>query len=235
VEGSDRGELVIPAVFACVMVGLIAMQYFNPTGGLSTILRAATVAAVIVRLGMSDRENKTLLDQVRTDALTGLGSRGSAQVDLPSRLDEATAGDPVSLVLLDLNGFKHYNDSFGHPAGDALLARLGAALRAAVGPAGSAYRFGGDEFCLLLTCAPERFEEVAREAAHSLRASGPGYDIDASWGAVEVPTEALGPEEALELADARMYADKVARRASITVSGPIEPVAPGARPTAASA
>jgi diguanylate cyclase (GGDEF)-like protein len=235
VEGSDRGELVIPAVFAGVMIGLIAMQYFNPTGGLSTILRAATVAAVIVRLGMSDRENKVLLEQVRTDALTGLGSRGRAQVDLPSRFAEATADDPVSLVLLDLNGFKRYNDSFGHPAGDALLARLGAALLGAVGPAGTAYRFGGDEFCLLLTCAPERFEVVARRAADSLRASGPGYDIDASWGAAQVPAEALDPEAALELADSRMYADKVARRASITLSGLIDAVAPEASPKVASA
>ena len=54
------------------------------------------------------------------------------------------------LVLFDLDGFKTYNDTFGHPAGDALLTRLGAALRTAVGPNSGAYRMGGDEFCTLL-------------------------------------------------------------------------------------
>ena len=102
-----------------------------------------------------------------------------------------------SLVLLDLNGFKRYNDTFGHPAGDALLIRLGAALRDAVGSAGTAYRFGGDEFCLLLTCPPERFEAVTRAAVRSLSASGPGFDVSASWGAVEIPADALDPDEAL--------------------------------------
>ena len=67
------------------------------------------------------------------------------------------------LLLFDLNGFKHYNDTFGHPAGDELLSRLGGALRDAVGEDGTAYRIGGDEFCVLLTCAPERFDAVSRD------------------------------------------------------------------------
>jgi diguanylate cyclase (GGDEF)-like protein len=224
-DGNRRRDLVVPVIFAGVMVGLILMQYFNPGDGLSRTLRAATIVAVIVRIAMSDRENRTLLEQVRTDSLTGLGSRGRVQVDLPARFAEATASSPACLVLLDLNGFKHYNDSFGHPAGDALLTRLGRALRAAVGTAGTAYRFGGDEFCLLLTCPPERFEEVTLAAADSLTAGGPGYDVNASWGAVEITGEGMDPDEALELADARMYADKVARRASISVTGPSAPVA----------
>ena len=68
------------------------------------------------------------------------------------------------LLLFDLNGFKRYNDTFGHPAGDELLVRLGRQLREAVGEDGTAYRIGGDEFCLLLTCAEERFETVGRSA-----------------------------------------------------------------------
>jgi diguanylate cyclase (GGDEF)-like protein len=184
---------------------------------------------------MSDRENKALLEQVRTDSLTGLGSRGRVQVDLPIRFAEATPETPISLVLLDLNGFKQYNDSFGHPAGDALLVRLGAALRAAVGPDGTAYRFGGDEFCLLLTGPPERFDEIARAGVRALTASGNGYEVTASWGSVEIPREAMTPDEALELADVRMYAAKVARRASITVTGSAAPAEPGAMSPSATA
>ena len=86
-----RRDLIVPAVFAAVMIGLFAMQYFSATSGLSTVLWAATMTAVIVRLAMSDRENKALLEQVRTDPLTGLGSRGRMQVDLPSRFARGDA------------------------------------------------------------------------------------------------------------------------------------------------
>ena len=56
---------------------------------------------------------------------------------------------PHVLLLFDLDGFKNYNDSYGHPAGDALLARLGSRLAAATAADGGAYRIGGDEFCVL--------------------------------------------------------------------------------------
>ena len=73
--------------------------------------------AVIARLGMSVRENKALLEQVRTDPLTGLGNRGGMQVDLEAEFASASGEDPVTLLLYDLNGFKRFNDTFGHPAG----------------------------------------------------------------------------------------------------------------------
>ena len=142
------------------MIGLFAMQYFSATSGLSTVLWAATMTAVIVRLAMSDKENKDLLEQVRTDPLTGLSNRGRMQVDLEEECERASDEQPAMLYLFDLNGFKRYNDTFGHPAGDELLVRLGSALREAVGEDGTAYRIGGDEFCLLLTCAEERFDAV---------------------------------------------------------------------------
>ena len=176
-EGEGRREIVVPAVFASVMIGLFAMQYFSATSGLSTVLWAATLTAVIVRLAMSDRENKALLEQVRTDPLTRLANQGRMQVDLPVRVERASEGSPVLLLLFDLNGFKHYNDTFGHPAGDQLLEKLGGALRDAVGEDGTAYRIGGDEFCVLLTCPQERFDAVARAATMALGASGPGFEV----------------------------------------------------------
>ena len=142
---------MVPAVFAAVMVGLFGMQYLSSATGLSTILWAATMVAVIVRLAFSDRENKALLTQVRTDPLTGLLSRGALQIDLDGLCAKATGEEPVTVLLFDLNGFKSYNDTCGHPAGDELLAELGGRLRATVGDDGFAYRVGGDEFCVVLT------------------------------------------------------------------------------------
>ena len=207
-----RREIVVPAVFAAVMIGLFSMQYYSASGGLATVLWAATLTAVIVRLAMSDRENGRLLEAVRTDSLTGLGNRGRMEVDLASICERASAERPAMLYLFDLNGFKRYNDTFGHPAGDRLLNRFGSLLKEAIGSEGSAYRIGGDEFCLLLTCDEERFDAVAKAAAEALTASDRGVEVAAAWGAATIPTEAGDPSAALQLADVRMYAQKESRR-----------------------
>ena len=211
-DGNQRREIVVPAVFAGVMIGLFAMQYFSATSGLSTVLWASTMVAVIVRLAMSDRENKALFEQVRTDQLTGLGNRGRLQVDLPARFAHASEERPLTLLMLDLNGFKHYNDTFGHAAGDELLTRMGGSLLDVLGEEGMGYRIGGDEFCVLLTCPPSRFDAMIREVAKAFTATGPGFEVSSSWGAVTVPEEEGEPSTALRLADARMYAQKESRR-----------------------
>jgi two-component system, cell cycle response regulator len=210
----DRGrrELIVPALFATVMIGLFGMQYYNSTSGLSTVLWAGTMVAVIVRLAMSDRENKALLAQVQTDPLTGLANRGRMQVDLKKRCLAATEAHPAALLFLDLNGFKRFNDTLGHPAGDELLVVLGRALRDAIGKDGVAYRVGGDEFCVLLTCPEDRFDDATRDAARALTASGKGFAVSAAWGMAVIPREAATPSEALQLADVRMYAQKESRR-----------------------
>jgi len=209
----SRREMVVPGVFASVMIGLFAIQYFNATSSVSTtVLWTATMTAVVIRLGISDRENRELLEQVRTDSLTGLSNRGRMQVDLPAHFARASAEQPLRLLLFDLNGFKHFNDTYGHPAGDELLVRLGAALLRAVGEDGTAYRTGGDEFCVLLTCERERFDAVSDAVTRALTANGPGYAIGSSWGVVEIPAEESEPSAAMQLADMRMYAQKESRR-----------------------
>jgi diguanylate cyclase (GGDEF)-like protein len=219
-----RRETVVPAVFAAVMIGLFTMQYISAASGLSTVLWAATMTAVIVRLAMSDRENKELLEQVRTDPLTGLANRGRMQVDLEEECERASAEHPARLYLFDLNGFKRYNDTFGHPAGDELLTRLGNALRSAAGEDGTAYRIGGDEFCLLLSGPEDRFDAIAKRAAEALTASEKGVEVGASWGAANIPGEAADPSAALQLADVRMYAQKESRRTAEPVEQELEGV-----------
>lgn len=211
-QSGDRGELVVPAVFLVVVLSLGLMQYLGGSSDLSMALRVLTVGAVIARLAFSARENRRLVEQVRTDALTGLGNRGGMQVDLDAIWQRVSEAEPAALFLFDLNGFKRYNDSFGHPAGDELLARLGGRLRAAVGGDGSVYRIGGDEFCLLLTCPPNRFDAVAKAAAEALVEHDRGIDVGSSWGGATFPAEAEDPAAALQLADVRMYAQKESRR-----------------------
>jgi diguanylate cyclase (GGDEF)-like protein len=222
-------ELMVPAVFAGVMIGLSGMQYVSSATGLSTVLRAATMVAIIVRLAISDRENKRLLEQVRTDPLTGLASRGALQVDLEGICAKATEKQPISILLFDLNGFKSYNDTCGHPAGDELLAELGGRLNAVVAGAGTAYRIGGDEFCVVLSGDGETLDRFTREAAIALTTRKNGVDISAAWGSVSIPAEAETSSDAMQLADVRMYAQKEGRRAARQE----EPVVPQLEPQAA--
>ncbi|MEA2449895.1 MAG: hypothetical protein QOG63_1827, partial [Thermoleophilaceae bacterium] len=129
-------------------------------------------------------------------------------------LARASASAPLVLVVFDLDGFKDYNDAFGHPAGDALLARLGQRLHAVAGPAGEAYRLGGDEFCLLAPAHDQRADHLARLGAEALSETGKGFAIGCSYGIALLPTEAASSEDALRLADKRLYASKQSGRAS---------------------
>ena len=97
------------------------------------------------------------------------------------------------LMLFDLDGFKDYNDTFGHLAGDALLSRLGGKLAAAVADHGAAYRLGGDEFCALLAIAPDELGDVVTAAADALAERGSNFDVAASYGAVLLPARGDEP------------------------------------------
>ncbi|MDQ2631683.1 MAG: GGDEF domain-containing protein [Actinomycetota bacterium] len=215
-------EMVIPGIVAAAMVGLVAMQYFDHASALTTVLWSATMLAVIGRLALSLRENKRLLEQVRTDPLTGLGSQARLQMDIEER-ERPTS--PLTVILLDLNGFKHYNDTFGHPEGDKMLRLLGRRLGEAIGTEAAAYRLGGDEFVVMVERGladqgrTER-DALAVRAAEALTSRGSGFDLSAAWGVASVPEEADSPGEAMRLADVRMYAQKESRR----LAGPLGPL-----------
>jgi diguanylate cyclase (GGDEF)-like protein/PAS domain S-box-containing protein len=143
------------------------------------------------------------------DALTGLPNRRKLMQDLEDRL-----ADPTLLIVFDLDGFKAYNDAYGHPAGDALLTRLGERLEAAVSGRGRAYRMGGDEFCVLAELKADGTDALAAAGVTALMERGEGFEITASHGAVAIPSEATSASEALGIADQRMYARKGRRRTS---------------------
>ena len=175
-------------------------------------LAVAALALVLARTAIALHENHVLLTTSRaeatTDALTGLGNRRKLNLDLAAVLQD---GSPRALVLLDLNGFKTYNDSYGHGAGDMLLAQLGSALAHAVDAGSEAYRMGGDEFCVLAPLGPD-LDELASRCAAALATRGDGFSITAAHGAVTLPDEGRDVSAVLALADARMYGHKNAGR-----------------------
>jgi diguanylate cyclase (GGDEF)-like protein len=153
--------------------------------------------------------HEALRQQAHTDALTGLGNRRQLEADLSARLQDPAT--PVVLLLFDLNGFKSYNDTFGHVAGDAVLSRLGTKLARTVASHGGAYRLGGDEFCALLAVHPPELHTLVSAAAAALEERGERFAVGASYGAVALPYEANDLDYALQLADERMYARKRGR------------------------
>jgi diguanylate cyclase (GGDEF)-like protein len=214
-------ELIVPAIVAATLIALVVLQYFSRASALTTVLWSAAMLAVIARLALSVRENKRLLEQVRTDRLTGLGSQARMQIDL--EWHERSPGKPLTVILLDLNGFKRYNDTFGHPAGDKMLAKLGRRLGATIdSDEATAYRLGGDEFLVLaegglIDLGMAQRDALAVRSAEALSSRGSGFDVSASWGFASIPEEADSPAEAMQLADVRMYAQKESRR----VAGPL--------------
>jgi diguanylate cyclase (GGDEF)-like protein/putative nucleotidyltransferase with HDIG domain len=209
-----RPLLIAPVVFGLVALSVLVYGNLRHVNTLSLALATTAILAVIARLALTFQENARTLagsrTEARTDVLTGLGNRRKLLHDLDGAL---AAPDPHMLVLFDLNGFKQYNDAFGHPAGDFLLARLGDKLGRFVRDRGAAYRMGGDEFCILCPDDIDR-DALVEGAARALEDYGEGFAITAAHGSVSLPREATSAAEALRLADQRMYADKQGARRS---------------------
>jgi diguanylate cyclase (GGDEF)-like protein len=208
VQLQDRALLGTPIVCGLVATGVLVAASQWPVHPIALVLAAATIVLVLARTALSFWENAQLLETSRrealTDSLTGLANRRKLLADLEAEMEAAREGEPRMLVLFDLNGFKTYNDTFGHPAGDALLSRLAAKLAVAVAPDGDAYRMGGDEFCVLL---PEPDPDVHR-IAQALWESGEGFDVTSAYGAAVIPDDATTVSTALSVADERLYAHK---------------------------
>jgi diguanylate cyclase (GGDEF)-like protein len=205
--------LAVPAGFG--VVALVMLVYSSVAGFtfLAVAFAAVALVCVIARFVATFRDYLVVLGDTEhaatTDALTGLGNRRALGTDLAATV---ASGKNSLLLLFDLNGFKGYNDTFGHPAGDVLLEHLGRSLRAAVGTAGTAYRMGGDEFCVLLD--GDAGEQTVSAACAALAKRGEGFAVSASCGRVAIPSEATVPADALRTADRRMYRDKRASRTS---------------------
>jgi diguanylate cyclase (GGDEF)-like protein len=183
--------------------------------GAAPIGLAAAGLLLLLLAGISfGASRRALHEAAHTDVLTGLGNRRQLLVDLD---DACRSADDkrFAIVLFDLDGFKNYNDSFGHLPGDALLHRLGQKLAASFQGWGRAYRLGGDEFCVLVPLrGRERADALAAMGAEALSEEGEGFLIGASYGAVMLPDEGRSPSDLLATADLRMYAFKQKGRPS---------------------
>ncbi len=217
VRAESWQALTLPTVFALVAIDLLVYDHFHRINLVAVALASATIGVVIIRTVLTFRERLRLLEASReealTDALTGLGNRRRFIADLEERLEDGDE-EPVTLIIFDLDGFKAYNDSFGHAAGDALLGRVAGRLANASEGFGQAYRLGGDEFCVLASAATAGPGPLIELAVAALTEEGEGFTVRCSHGSVKMPAEASELTEALRIADDRMYLHKQRNRPS---------------------
>jgi diguanylate cyclase (GGDEF)-like protein len=219
VEARGLRIAIVPAAAALIAIGVQSAERYTVVPSIAAGLALFTLLVVVLRLAMSFRDTQATLEtsvrEALTDPLTGLPNRRRLMEELErAAKTPAPDGHLWLLVMYDLDGFKAYNDSFGHPAGDALLTRLGARLTACAAPYGSAYRLGGDEFCLLAQCTAAAVDSVVAGGSAALSERGESFVITASQGSVLLPSEAPTRDAAMQLADRRMYANKSRERAS---------------------
>ncbi len=207
--------LTLPTFFALTSLTLLVYDHFVRINVVAIALASGAIGMVIVRAVLTFRERVQLLESTReeslTDALTGLGNRRRFVSDLEERLahDESPS---LVLIVFDLDGFKGYNDSFGHSAGDEMLGRVARRLALAPEGHGRAYRLGGDEFCILANTTEADGPGLIERSAAALTEAGEGFSVSCSLGVVLIPSEAKSLSDALRIADDRMYLNKQENR-----------------------
>lgn len=212
-----RGEasqwLFLPtALLSTVALAVLGWSHFHSVGDLAVFLALGASFLTVAQLGLAFAENSRLMLRSEKEALidhvTGLPNRRKLFLDLELAGSTSGPSTPVVLALFDLDGFKSINDAHGHAAGDELLERFGGRLDDVAAERGNAYRLGGDEFCVLLNLSLDDAAPLLRDAAKMLSERGKDFTVTSSYGFVSIPAETRDPDEALSIADHRMYAAK---------------------------
>ena len=196
----------------------MGLLYFEPSadGARATPEVYLDMLAENVSLALANlRLRDTLRELAMADPLTGLANRRQLEGVLKTQLAQAERQDqPLSVLMLDIDHFKRFNDAFGHEAGDTVLREVAAVLKHATREKGYAFRYGGEEFLLVMPeldadQAAARAEEIrsriaALELTHNGGDLGP---ITASIGVATAPAQCTF-DRLTQAADAAVYRAK---------------------------
>jgi len=174
------------------------------------------------------REGRAELERLSvTDELTGLANRRRLMAELERELRRSGRhGHPFSILMLDVDSFKHFNDTYGHPAGDAVLKRLATTVRECVRDVDTVARYGGEEFMVILPETPAaeaaRVAERIRASAEKDRFTPDGgsvaLNVTVSIGYAWFPENAKTPDALIEAADQALYRSKESGRNRVTAA-----------------
>jgi diguanylate cyclase (GGDEF)-like protein len=197
--------LCIPIAFGIVNTATIAGMVFLIPG-----MWGLAVCCIIVLRG-AELQGEQLTHLVKRDPLTGLGNRRLLDEQLELELGRHRSGQrPLTILALDLNGFKALNDTLGHAAGDELLKDTARQLERCARRHDTIIRQGGDEFCVILPDTSAEQAEVVAGLIRSRLADMPNFHqgISTGLGAASFPDDGADAETLLDVADARLRTDK---------------------------
>jgi diguanylate cyclase (GGDEF)-like protein len=213
-----RAAVVAAAtVVAAALLASLATSGGPPAPASAILVPAASVAILTSVRRRLETERDAMRTSALTDPLTGAANRRSIDQRIEYEIVRHTRSNrSFAVLMLDLDGFKAINDTYGHPAGDALLCNVAAALTEAVRDQDTVARIGGDEFCVL---APEtdaagapRLAARAQSAVARVTAGNDG--LGAGAGLAVFPADGVTVAALLAAADRRLLAAKRARRAA---------------------
>ncbi len=213
VHDPQAGYLCVPLIVASGTSGLLYL-----TGGLGTVGSSArqrvavTAGQTIKQCLYSLRLRDELREQATHDPLTGMCNRRYLDESLSRELHRGRRSkSPLCVVMLDLDNFKPFNDTFGHDAGDSLLRQLGNMIRDKLRKSDISCRYGGDEFVVVLPDSSvadteQRMEQILALVAELPTQNGaPRPDITISAGIASAPEHGSTAAELLQAADKAMY------------------------------
>ncbi|MDR3707269.1 MAG: GGDEF domain-containing protein [Capsulimonadaceae bacterium] len=167
------------------------------------------------------RANQELAELAKRDGLTGLINHRTFQERLAAEFSPTERRmEPISLMMIDVDHFKAYNDTFGHQAGDTILARLARILDEAGRGSDVVARYGGEEFAILLpaTEASDAYEIAERLRARVETDTRQGHQATVSIGVASAPRRDTTPADLIGMADRALYISKENGRNQVTIA-----------------
>jgi diguanylate cyclase (GGDEF)-like protein len=224
---ADTASVCVPMLAQGELLGLLHMTIGEQGRSLEARHRFVTTVAEHIALAIANLKlRETLRSQSIRDPLTGLFNRRYMEESLEREMRRATRGrHPVGIIMLDLDYFKRFNDTYGHEAGDDLLRRVGGALQRSIRGEDIACRYGGEEFTLIL---PEASLVDAAHRAEAIRESIKTLSVDRrrpqiggvtiSGGVATFPDHGPSGDAVLRAADAALYQAKSRGRDRIVMN-----------------
>jgi diguanylate cyclase (GGDEF)-like protein len=220
-----RTQLCVPLLAQGTVLGTLVL--LQDEAILAETRTAAVAAAEQISLAIANlRLQETLRTQSLRDPLTGLFNRRYLEVSLARDLARAIRrNQPLTVLMLDVDHFKRFNDTYGHDAGDALLTQFGELLMASVHSEDVACRYGGEEFTIVLqeadaALALDRAEDI-RQGARKLQVRYRNQvlsQVTVSIGIASYPQHGDSPEQLLRRADRALYVAKDGGRDQVCVA-----------------
>src|SRR4051812_16154553 len=205
-----RRREAVPYLFACILIHSLPLFYDPNAVQEGLVAQLLILGPTYLLLGFLIIFGKERLVELRDEArrlsladpLTGLANRRALIDTLETWTAGGRGGDPVGLVLVDLDGFKEANTMYGHPGGDTALVATAGALRSAARSEDVVARLGGDEFAIVSRgVSADGVEGLAARALAAVRAAGadleamPGYELRCSVGSALYPADAHSVDE----------------------------------------